>query len=306
MRFSVHLPTDRVSLGDDFVSGEGVATVARNAEDAGFDACYVTDHPFPSDRWLADGGHHALDPWVALSFAAAATTRLRVQTHIAVLPYRNPFITASAVASLDVLSGGRLIVGVAAGYLRGEFRALGADFEGRNERSDEALVAIKRALTEEGVVAEGPGWKARGNTLLPHPIQRPHPPFWVGGNSRRAIRRAVDLGDGWVPFPTPGIRPSAVRTASMESLEDLAERIGYLRDYAKEVGRTAPLDICFMPFGFSMHDMRDMDATRFGAVVEELAEMGVTWLTVGLPGRGRDEYCESIRRFGEEVLAKLA
>ena len=305
MRFSIHLPTDRVDLGEEFVSGSGVAEVARCAEDSGFDACYVTDHPFPSDRWLADGGHHALDPWVALSFAAAATTRLYVQTHIAVLPYRNPFLTASAVASLDVLSGGRLIVGVAAGYLRGEFRALGADFEGRNERSDEALVAIKRALTEEGVVAEGPGWEARGNTLLPHPIQRPHPPFWVGGNSRRAIRRAVDLGDGWVPFPTPGIQPSAVRTAAMENLEDLTERIAYLRDYAKQVGRSEPLDICFMPFGFSMHDLKEVDAERFAPVVEKLAAMGVTWLTVGLPGRSRAEYCESIRRFGEQVLAKL-
>jgi len=305
VRFSVHLPTDRVQLGNEFVSGPGVAEVARCAESAGFDACYVTDHPFPSGRWLAAGGHHALDPWVALSFAAAATTRIFVQTHIAVLPYRNPFLTASAVASLDVLSGGRLIVGVAAGYLRGEFRALGADFEERNERSDEALVAIKRALTEEGVVAEGPGWKARGNTLLPHPVQRPHPPFWVGGNSRRAIRRAVDLGEGWVPFPTPGIRPSAVRTASMESLEDLAERIGYLRDYAKQVGRTTPLDICFMPFGFSMHDKQGVDTARFAAVVAELAAMGVTWLTVGMPGRNRDAYCESIRRFGDDVLAKL-
>jgi len=305
MRFSIHLPTDRVDLGEEFVSGSGVAEVARCAEDSGFDACYVTDHPFPSDRWLADGGHHALDPWVALSFAAAATTRLYVQTHIAVLPYRNPFLTASAVASLDVLSGGRLIVGVAAGYLRGEFRALGADFEGRNDRSDEALVAIKRALTEEGVVAEGPGWEARGNTLLPHPIQRPHPPFWVGGNSRRAIRRAVDLGDGWVPFPTPGIQPSAVRTAAMENLEDLTERIAYLRDYAKQVGRSEPLDICFMPFGFSMHDLKEVDAERFAPVVEKLAAMGVTWLTVGLPGRSRAEYCESIRRFGEQVLAKL-
>jgi len=305
MRFSVHLPTDRVQQGKEFVSGQGVAEIARNAESAGFDACYVTDHPFPSDRWLSNGGHHALDPWVALSFAAAATTRLRVQTHVAVLPYRNPFLTASAVASLDALSDGRLIVGVAAGYLRGEFRALGADFEERNERSDEALIAIKRALSEEGVTASGPGWEARGNTLLPHPVQRPHPPFWVGGNSRRAIRRAVDLGDGWVPFPTPGIQPSAVRTASMENLTDLAERIGYLRDYAKQVGRTTPLDICFMPFGFSMHDKRGFDAARFGSVVSELAAMGVTWLTVGLPGSSRADYCETIRRFGDDVLAKL-
>ena len=257
MRFSIHLPTDRVSLGDDFVSGEGVATVARSAEDAGFDACYVTDHPFPSDRWLADGGHHALDPWVALSFAAAATTRLRVQTHIAVLPYRNPFITASAVASLDVLSGGRLIVGVAAGYLRGEFRALGADFEERNERSDEALVAIKRALTEEGVVAEGPGWKARGNTLLPHPVQKPHPPFWVGGNSRRAIRRAVDLVDRYgqragehLADEPPAVRNLVGRWTASPGAVDALRHVSRIDraalDRAIDILATRPEDVRFV------------------------------------------------------------
>jgi alkanesulfonate monooxygenase SsuD/methylene tetrahydromethanopterin reductase-like flavin-dependent oxidoreductase (luciferase family) len=136
VRFSLQLPTDRVVSGDEFVSGPAVAEMAREIEAAGFDACFVTEHPFPPRRWLESGGHHALEPYVALSFAAAATTTLRLQTNIAVLPYRSPWLTAKAAASLDVLSGGRLILGVAAGYLRGEFEALGADFDGRNERAD--------------------------------------------------------------------------------------------------------------------------------------------------------------------------
>lgn len=302
MRFSLQLPTDRVDAGPEFVSGAAVSELARSAEQAGFDACFVTEHPFPPDRWLASGGHHALDPWVALSFAAAATTRLRVQTNIAVLAYRNPFLTAKAAASLDVLSGGRLTLGVAAGYLKGEFAALGADFEDRNERTDEAIVAIRRAWSEQGVQLSGEGFRARGNSMLPRPVQRPGPPIWVGGNSRRAIRRAVELGDGWIPFPTAGIPPDRVRTAAIESLDDLAERLAYLRDHAKQVGRETPLEVCFVPFGLSMHRPERIDAQRFRDTVAELAALGVGWLSFSLPGKTRAAFGENVRRVGD-VLA---
>ena len=130
--------------------------MARHAEELGFDAVHVTDHPAGDQQWLVTGGHHALDPFVALSFAAAATTTLRVQTHIVVLPYRNPFLTAKSVLSLDVLSGGRLTFGVAAGYLRSEFNALGVDYDERNELFDEALEVMRLALTEDAVGVHGP------------------------------------------------------------------------------------------------------------------------------------------------------
>jgi probable F420-dependent oxidoreductase len=303
VRFSLQLPTDRVGLGDEFVSGPAIAEMARSVEAAGFDACFVTDHPFPSERWLASGGHHALDPFVALSFAAAATAGLRVQTNIAVLAYRNPFLTAKAVATLDALSGGRVILGVAAGYLAGEFAALGADVDERNELTDEAIEAMKRAWSGEVVSLAGRHFHAAGNRMLPRPVQRPHPPLWVGGNSRRAIRRAVLHGDGWIPFPTRGIRPDRVRTAAIESLEDLAPRIAYAREFAAEVGREAPLDICFVPFGLSMQRPEGVDALRFRETVARYAEMGITWLSLALPGDTRTGFCAAVRRFGDEVLA---
>ena len=202
MQFSIQLPTDRVDRQKEFVSAAAIAEIACTAEAAGFNAGFVTDHPFPDDRWMRAGGHHALDPFVALAFAAATTERLRVMTNITVLAYRNPFLTAKAVATLDVLSGGRVILGVAAGYLKREFAALGTDFDERNELTDEALIAMKRAWTEGGIEMEGRHFTARGNSMLPLPVQKPHPPIWVGGNARRAIRRAVELGDGWIPFPT--------------------------------------------------------------------------------------------------------
>jgi probable F420-dependent oxidoreductase len=292
MRFSLQLPTHRVDAPDEFGSGEAVAAMARAAEEAGFDACFVTDHPFPDDRWLAAGGHHSLDPFVALSFAAAATRHLRLQTHVLVLPYRNPFLAAKAAASLDVLSGGRLTLGVAAGYLASEFAALGVDFEARNELADESLVAIRRAWSEAGLVLEGRGFRAAGNTALPRPLQKPHPPIWVGGNSRRAIRRAVELGQGWLPFPAPARMASHIRTASIESPAELEARLGYARRHAEAIGRSEPLDVCFAPFGFELFSRGDVQDTRLRESADELAALGVTWLAVSVPARTRDEWCE--------------
>ena len=305
MRFSLQLPTDRVDAAEEFVSGPAIAEMARAVEDAGFDACFVTDHPFPSARWLAGGGHHALDPWVALSFAAAATTRLRVQTHVAVLGYRNPFLTAKAVASLDALSGGRTILGVAAGYQRREFQALGADFDNRNDVADETIRAIRRAWTEDEVELIGRHFAATGNSMLPRPVQRPHPPIWVGGNSRRAIRRAVELGDGWIPFPTQGIDPRRVRTSRLESLDELDARLAYLRAHAREVGREAPLDISFVPFGLTMHRDAPVDPSQFAEAIDALGTRGITWITMSLRADTRKEYCEMAQRWGEDLLKPL-
>src|SRR3954447_22463410 len=173
MQVSLGLPTHRVDTGAELVSGDAIATIARAAEDAGFAAVFVTDHPAPPAAWLHRGGHHALDPLVALSFAAAATTGLRLQTNLFVPAYRHPLLSAKAVATLDVLSGGRVVLGVGAGYLEGEFAALGADSERRNDVLDDALVTMKTAWT---------GASVAGIVSRPAPVQQPHPPIWVGGN----------------------------------------------------------------------------------------------------------------------------
>jgi probable F420-dependent oxidoreductase len=298
----VQLPTENVSDPDEFLGAEAIGELARAAEAAGFDACFVTDHPIPGDRWLRAGGHHALDPFVALAFAAAATRRLRLQTNVLVLPYRNPFLVAKAAATLDVASGGRLILGVAAGYLESEFAALGVPFAERNERSDEAIGVLKRVWSEQGLKLEGRGFRAEGNTALPRPVQRPHPPIWVGGNSRRAIRRAVELGDGWLPFPAPARMAGAIRTAAIASPEDLAARIGYARAHAEATGRRAPLEIGFVPFGFELGVRGGADdAERLAAQAGILAPLGVTWLLLNLPCRSRAEYVERVARLGEAL-----
>src|ERR1700722_1632408 len=136
MKISLGLPTQRVDKLDQFVSAEAIAEMSCAAESAGFDAGFVTEHPFPEKGWMDTGGHHALDPFVALSFSAAPTTTKRRLT---------PLLAAKAVASLDVLSGGRVILGAGTGYPEAEFAALGVDFAERNDLTDEAIVAMKAA-----------------------------------------------------------------------------------------------------------------------------------------------------------------
>jgi probable F420-dependent oxidoreductase len=295
MQFTIGLPTDHVSLASEFVTGEAVMACASAAEAAGFDACFVTDHPAPDAKWLAGGGHHALDPFVALSFAAAATTRIRVQTHILVLPYRNPLLTAKSVLSLDVLSGGRVILGVAPGYLKPEFAALGVDFDERNELTDEAIDVMRRVWSEDEVVAEGRHFRTRGTTMAPRPVQQPYPPIWVGGNSTAAIRRAAERGQGWVPFPNPGGLTSRVRTPELSNLEELARRMQILRDHAAEAGRTDPIDVCFSPF-----------AEGAAATLEELHELaalGVTWAVLHVPRVAtRAAWIEAVQHLGDAVI----
>ena len=124
MRFTLALPTDRVDAVDEFISPDAVNEMAQAAERLGYGAVYVTEHPVPEQTWLDSGGHHALDPFVALSFAAAATQEIRLLTNLCVLAYKSPYITAKAASSLDVMSRGRLTLGVGAGYLEAEFDAL--------------------------------------------------------------------------------------------------------------------------------------------------------------------------------------
>jgi probable F420-dependent oxidoreductase len=296
MRFSIGLPTDHVRHAAEFVTGEAVMECARTAEAAGLDACFVTDHPAPDAKWLAGGGHHALDPFVALSFAAAATTRLCVQTHILVLPYRNPLLTAKSVLSLDVLSGGRVILGVAPGYLKPEFSALGVNFDERNELTDEAIDVMRRVWTEEEVEFTGLNFRTRGTVMRPPVVQQPHPPIWIGGNSTAAIRRAAERGQGWVPFPNPAGVSSAVRTPPLANLDDLARRIETLREHAAVIGRTEPIDICFSPFAEGTQATLDE--------LEVLEGLGVTWAVLHVGAvTTRAAWVDAVLRLGEDVVA---
>ncbi len=304
MKFTVALQTSVPNPQPEFYRAEAIARVAQAAERAGFAAVSVTDHPVPEDTWLATGGHHALDPFVALSFAAAATTTLRLLTQIYILPVRNPFLSAKAAASLDAISDGRLIFGIAAGYLEPEFRALGVDFAERNELTDEAIRAMKVAWTQDHFDFVGRHFAAHGHTVLPKPVQKPHPPLWVGGNSKRAIRRAVELCDGWIPIINFSQHVERRKTPAIEGLADLQARLDYARAHAEKVGRTAPLDVSFT-FGDPTFGTPDFSRDRLLGQIDSLARLGVTYLNTHREGRIVAEQSEKIEQFGEEVLRYL-
>lgn len=294
--FSLELPTHRVDTVDEFVTAEAIAEIARVAEESGFAAIHVTDHPAPDAKWLDHGGHHALDPFVALAFAAAATTDIRLLTNVYIAAYRNPFLGAKSIQSLAALSKGRLILGTAAGYLKPEFKALGIDFDSRGTLLDEALDVLDKVLTGEDIAYQGTSFAARGVRLRPLPTTPP--PVWVGGNSKPAVRRAVSRAQGWAPFNTFGYA-AASRTAEISTIEDLEVAIGWAKQYAADIGRTAPLDICFSA-GNLLEDSRSADERH--AIIARLAAAGVTWLTIAPSGSDRNELIERSRAFAKEFI----
>jgi probable F420-dependent oxidoreductase len=302
MRINVTLPFDQVENPAEFLRPDAVVEVAQAAERAGFYGGNVTDHPCPTGRWLDAGGHNAQDPFVMLSFVAAATSKLTLHTGILVLPYRNPFITARAVATLDVFSGGRVTLGLGAGYLKGEYRALGVDFERRNDIMDEYLRALKAALSGEEFTFKGTGYEALGNRIQPGPIQKPHPPLLVGGNSKRAIRRAAELGDSWCPFFTPQQVSATSRTAEMADEEDLAEGIEYLHEHCEKIGRATPPTLILSSISALSGTV---DAAAVIDKIGELEALGAAGAAVHIEGKTRAEWCDNAARFGADVLAKL-
>jgi probable F420-dependent oxidoreductase len=300
---SISFPFDHIEYPEEFVTQQAVVDCAKAADEAGFTAGSVTDHPIPSYRWLDNGGHYAQDPFVMLSMVAAVTTKLKLLTNIIVLPYRNPFITARAVSSLDAFSGGRFMFGMGAGYLKPEYKALGVDFDTRNDLMDEYIKAMKLAWTGEDFAFEGTGYTAVGNRLLPTPVQKPHPPLLIGGNSKRALRRTAEFGDAWHPFFVPKMITTTARTASIEGDDEILAAIAYIHEHCDKIGRKDyPEVICSGTFG-----MRDKNWSAQEAIDNfmHFKSMGISGSGTSVTTNSRSEWCDQTRRFGEEVIAKL-
>ena len=305
MRFSCSLPLDEPAPGECHTL-EAISRMVRAIADAGIDGVFVTDHPAPSARWLDGGGHATLDPFVALTVAATASATVQLHTHILVLAYRNPFVVAKAAASLDALSGGRLIMGIGTGYLKPEYAALGVAFEDRGEITDESIRVMRRAWTGEPVAHEGPRFTARDTRVLPRPARAGGIPIWAGGNARPAIRRAVELCDGWCPFPAQGVVTKTARTEELSTIAHLKAKLRLASEMADEVGRIKPLTICMGRLDEA--PLVPLDAGSAARAVDaygELAEAGVTWATMAVPAPDASRFVENIQWFGEEVAAKL-
>lgn len=300
MKFDVGVPSGAIKHFEDWVGDGQLNELAIAAEAAGIDSINVTDHPFPEDSWLANGGHHAFDPFVALTSMAAVTERIKLRTNLLVAGYRNPYLTARSIASVDVLSHGRIIVGMGAGYLAPEFGVLGGEFAGRGKRFDDAIEAMKAAWTGQSVDRDG-FFPAHGHTMLPPPVQRPRPPIWVGGNSKAALRRAAELADGWIVLPQGEAMSKITGSPPLEGLEDLNRHIAQVHDLREALGRTEPFDIAAPPFLPRGTD--DPTGEHLREAVTTVEALGVTWVSVGVRGRSLEACKDELAWLAEHVVA---
>jgi probable F420-dependent oxidoreductase len=286
----------------EFLTKEGLTTFCVAAEAAGFEGIGFTDHPAPTDRWLQAGGHDALDPFTALAFCAAVTDRMRLIPNILVLPYRNPFVVAKAAATLDALSGGRFTLSVGTGYLRGEYKALGVDFEQRNALFDEAIEVILGIWDQDDFAHEGLTFTAVGQTANPKPS--PHPPIWIGGNSRLSRRRVARYGNGWSPFTAPRQLAQTTKSLPLESVDDLRPMLDELWQYVDGADRDrAEIDVSFSSYAGGNPGRESFNGDAHLEEMAELAGLGVTWSGIGVPGDSLAHAIEALQRFGESVIS---
>jgi probable F420-dependent oxidoreductase len=304
MKLSLHLPMD-IHQHEEFHNAKALRSIAIAAERAGFGAINTTDHPAPSDKWRLNGGHDTFDPFAALAFMAAVTTTLRLHTHILVLPYRNPFITAKCAATVDILSEGRLILGIGSGYLRSEYAAVGASFEARGAAMDEALAVLRLAWSGEPVTFEGAQYKALGAMPRPLPVQK-RLPIWGGGNGKRAIERAAKLCDGYAPFFASRQMAGTARTEVLETLDDFRSKVDCLKACLEQNGRSEPFDIVA---GSPRGGIKACTQTEAGQFVDEagiLARMGCTWKLASLPHPSLAAFIDNIEWAGGALVSAVS
>jgi probable F420-dependent oxidoreductase len=275
MHVSLDLPSRAFAQLPDWLGGYTFSDLADALEASGLDGVSLSDHPAPPDRWLAVGGHQSLDPFVLLAALAARTTRVRLISNLIVAGYRSPLITAKAATSLDVVSSGRLVLGMGAGYVEEEFAALGADFAGRGPAFDAAIRLIRGSWAGESLTVEQ-GSDACAHTVLPRPVQAGGPPIWIGGNSSAARRRAALLADGWLPFMQEEAQAQITGTDALTSTEQLAGQIHEMRQLAIQAGRPGTLTVCLAPGRIGSPERLEQYLANN---LEACLEAGVTWLT---------------------------
>jgi len=302
MRFGLALPLGRIEPRGEFQSAEAVREIARAVERAGVSGACLSDHPAPDADWLHHdpAAHDALDPLTALAFVAAATQRLAVFTNVLVLPYRNPFLTAKAAATLQVLSDNRLILGVGAGYQKAELEALGASFQKRGALTDEALETIRLAWRGGPVVRQAAHFNAVGNE--PRPVPAPPPPIWIGGSSDKALQRAARWGDGWIPHFSVPTNDPVVMQSSMVSMEQFAAKLARLQSARRELGCTGSFDVA-PGSPFRPKTATRSDAEQFLEAARKVQACGANWIWTPLPAPSRAAFLENVAWFGAEVIA---
>lgn len=298
MKYLIQHP-EPIGLEPDLLDAGDVVDVAKAVEAAGWDGLAFTEHPAPGNRWLAEGGgHQTLDPFVALGAAAAVTERITLLTYLAVLPYRNPLLLAKAAATVDLISGGRFVLGVGTGYLKTEFYALGVDFEERNALFDEALDVLPLHWSGEPFSYEGRHFSARDIIGRPAPVRRSIP-IWIGGNSKLTRRRVASRAQGWMPMSGPPEMATTTRTPHLSGLDDIRDAIRDLKALAGE--RADEIDVMVLYTDESIC-RPDVDVERHRDALGQIAEIGATWVSFAFTFPSKERTHDFIAGFAENYL----
>jgi probable F420-dependent oxidoreductase len=309
MRYGFYLPTR-----GGCATPEAVEAIVRRGEALGFHSVMIADHVvFPTViaskypytvSGTFPGGGDALEQLTLVAFVAGCTRTLRLVTSVMILPYRNPVLTAKMLATIDVLSRGRLTVGVGVGWLQEEFEALDApDFARRGAASDEYLRIFKTLWTQDSASFSGEFYRFDALRCLPQPLQKPHPPIWIGGHSLPARRRVARYGDGWHPVganPAVPLRPAELR-ASLDQLFRLTEAEG--RDpSALTISFKAPV------YDLSAPTLDGADRRPFSGTAQQVVDdvatyekLGVSELVFDFRSEHLPETLDRMERFAETV-----
>jgi probable F420-dependent oxidoreductase len=292
------------------LTSEDFQRIAQATETLGYDAITVSEHIVMPRVLVEPMGAYWPDALTAMTFIAGATRRIRVNSSVIVLPYHEPLAFAKAIATLDVMSSGRVTLTFGVGMARGEFTALRVPFEKRGRVTDEYIDVLKLLWTAREPEFHGEFVDFTDVVFDPKPVQQPHPPIWIGGSSMAALRRAARVGDGWYPAGSQGGKGPWLNT-----IDDLPVFLDEARRVPGFAARESRFDIA-MPvsssrFGPNHEALPEVDAPpdsvqqivdRIGA----LQEAGVTWTSIprpnGLPVRSVDDYLADLEWGATEIM----
>lgn len=303
-----------ISTGGPLANPGGIVTQARKGEELGFEIISVSDHivmpkriqsryPY-GDTGKYVWGEECLEMLTVMGYVAGQTSKARLLTSVMVLPHRSPVPTAKMLATIDVLSGGRLIVGCGVGWMREEFEAIGAPpYNERGAVGDEYIQAFKELWINDHPTFRGKYCSFSNISFLPKPVQKPHPPIWIGGESPPALRRTARLAEGWFPI---GNNPRQM----VETPAQLSEYLSRIRRHAEEAGRDpSEIDVAYVMPVYSLGQAQRLSngerrpftgtARQIADDVKAFEEVGVRHLMLGYNLEG--EILEQLERFVDQV-----
>ena len=295
MRFGLVTPVvthhpEHAAKWEEHAGPPELARIATTADRLGYHHLTCSEHVAIPAAAAPVRGTRYYDPLATFGFLAAQTARIRFATHVLVLPYHHPLALAKRYGTLDRLAGGRLILGVGVGTLGEEFTLLGAAFDGRGARYEDALRALRAAFGRRAPAYAGTHYRFGGFVVDPCGVQE-QVPIWLGGRSRRSLRRALVFGDGWDPFRL--------------TLEELAQLLPHARAWREWGERTAPLELVLTPDRL-LDPTLPAECAQLADLLDRYRALGATVMNLRFRHRSLQHYLEQLTVFAAEVAPRFA